>query len=79
MARKKVEVDPTSPERLLPYLLEVAQLAPDECLLKHPFGSEETETALVTMLSRCSSARERALWACAKKRGRSAPYQRGVA
>ena len=29
MARKKVEVDPTSPERLLPYLLEVAQLAPE--------------------------------------------------
>jgi hypothetical protein len=79
MARKKVEVDPNSPERLLPYLLEAAQLALDEYLLKHPFGSEETETTLVNMLSRCSGARERALWACAKKRGRSAPYQRGVA
>ena len=78
MPRKKAETDPNSPKMLLPYLLEATQLALDEYLMKHPFGSEETETTLINMLSRCSGARERALWNCAKKRGRHAPYERGV-
>jgi hypothetical protein len=72
MPRQKV--DPNSPELLLP----AALLEATQCMMKNPFGSETTETALVNMLSRCSGARERALWAFAKKRGRNAPYQRGV-
>jgi hypothetical protein len=78
MPRKKAEIDPNSPESLHPYLLEAAQMALDEYLMKHPFGSETTETTLVNMLARCSGARERALWNCARKRGRLAPYQRGA-
>ena len=74
----KNKADPNSPELLLPALLEAAQMALDEYLLKHPFGDEETETTLVNLLSRCSGARERALWAFAKKRGRRAPYQRAA-
>ena len=76
MPRQKV--DPNSPELLLPALLEATQLALDECSMKNPFGSETTDSALVNMLSRCFGARERALWAFAKKRGRNAPYQRAV-
>ena len=34
----RIKADPNSPELLLPALLEAAQLALDEYLLKHPFG-----------------------------------------